>query len=242
MFYLRVLLAALGFAAASAYAIAITLVRRDRSLVARDYGRTLARLVQPVIGMRVAVRGEENLYRDRPCVYICNHQSAFDVPLLGSVFPSETVIVAKKEIRDIPLFGWIFEATGNIRIDRSDRGQSVGRLREAEEAIRTRRASVWIFPEGTRGREPGKLLPFKRGAFHMAAATGVPLVPVVVAPLQERCDVKRRLIRPGTVELEVLEPIPTAGGREEDVTALLREAELRMGAALARLHEGRLRP
>lgn len=242
MFYLRAFLAALGFAAASVYGIAIALLRRDRSLVARDYGRALARTVQPLIGMRMVLHGEENLYRDRPCIYICNHQSAFDVPLLGGVYPSGTVIIAKKEISDVPLFGWIFEATGNIRIDRADRGQSVGRLREAEEAIRTRRVSVWIFPEGTRGKEPGKLLPFKRGAFHMAVATGAPLVPIVVAPLQERYNVKRRLIRPGTVEIKVLEPIPTAALRQEDVPALLEEAQLRMGAALARLHERLLTP
>lgn len=232
MFYLRALLAVLGFLAASVYGIGIALVRRDRSRVPHDYARMLARLVRPALGTRVVVRGEENLYRQRPCVYISNHQTILDAPILAGIYPVDTVVVAKEEIRKIPLFGWLYAVTGNVLIDRSDREQAVERLREAEEAIKQRGVSVWIFPEGTRGTVPGELLPFKKGAFHMAIATGVPLVPVVVSPLKALYDLKRRTIRPGTAEVRILEPIPTVGRTERDLASLMEETRQRMAAAL----------
>lgn len=235
MFYLRVLLATLGFLAASVYGIVISLVRRDRSRLARDYARMLARLVRPALGTRVEVHGEERLYERRPCVFISNHQTILDAPILAGIFPHETAVVAKQGIRKIPLFGWLYEVTGNILIDRADRAKAVGRLREAEEAIRQRGVSVWIFPEGTRGTAPGELLPFKKGAFHMAVATGVPLVPVVVSPLKQLYDLENRCIRPGTAEVRVLEPIPTTGLKEDDLLPLMEEAHRRMAAALAEM-------
>jgi 1-acyl-sn-glycerol-3-phosphate acyltransferase len=235
MFYLRVALTILAFLAAAAYGIGIALVRRDRSRVAHDYARLLARLVRPALGLRVRIRGRENLLAQRPCIYIVNHQSIVDVPVLAEIFPPDTVVIGKKELRRIPLFGWLYERTGNILIDRADSHRAVGRMREAEQAILERGVSVWVFPEGTRGRVPGELLPFKKGAFHMAIATGAPLVPVVVSPLAERVDLERRRIRPGPVEVRVLEPIPARGLRDSDLGALLALAHARMQAALGEM-------
>lgn len=235
MFYLRTTLALLGFLLASLYGVAIAVLRRDRSLVAHDYARMLARLMRPPLGLRVRVEGREKLLACRPCIYIANHQSAYDVPVLAELYPPETVVIGKQEIRSIPLFGWLFEVTGNVLIDRSHNSSAVGRLRAAEEAVLSRRVSVWIFPEGTRGTVPGELLPFKKGAFYMAVATGAPLVPVVTSPIQPLFDVKRRVARPGTVRVRILEPIPTRGLTDADVPALLATAHARMQAALEEL-------
>lgn len=233
MFYVRVALALLAFLAASVYGVAIALLRRDRSRVAYDYATLLYRLQQPALGMRVRITGEERLRAYRPCIFIANHQSVLDVPVLAQAFAPGSVVIAKKQLRYIPFFGWIYTATGNILIDRKDNRSAVGRLKEVEEAIRERGAAVWIFPEGTRGREPGRLLPFKKGAFYMAVATGAPLVPVVVSPLAPRMSVPGRRMEPGDVEIRVLEPIPTAGLTEDDVLPLLHEARRRMAAALS---------
>jgi 1-acyl-sn-glycerol-3-phosphate acyltransferase len=235
MFYLRVGLSLLGFVVASLYAIVIALVRRDRSRVAYDYAMAMARLMRPPLGLRVRVSGRENMMAQRPCVYIANHQSAYDVPVLAELHTPHTVIIGKQELTRIPLFGWLYRVTGNILIDRGNRTHSVGRLREAESAIRERGVSVWIFPEGTRGKAPGQLLPFKKGAFYMAVATGVPLVPVVVGPVTEVFDLDRRFARPGTVSVRVLEPIPTSGLTDGDVEELIATARGRMSAALAEL-------
>lgn len=238
MFYIRVTLALLGFVAASIYAIGIALVRRDRSRVAYDYAMAMVRLMRPPLGLRVNVIGRENIWARRPCIYIANHQSAYDVPVLAELHTPHTVIIGKKELSRIPLFGWLYRVTGNILIDRTNRANAVGRLREAEAAVRERGVSVWIFPEGTRGNTRGQLLPFKKGAFYMAIATGVPLVPVVVAPVTHVFDLGRRVARPGTVQVRVLEPIPTDGLRDADVERLIATARTRMADTLAELAAG----
>lgn len=235
MFYLRTGLALLGFIVASTYAIGIALVRRDRSRVAYDYAQAMVRLMRPPLGLKVNVEGQEHMTAQRPCIYIVNHQSAFDVPVLAELHLPDTVIIGKKELRNIPFFGWLYEATGNILIDRSNTSRAVGRMREAEVAIRERGVSVWIFPEGTRGKVPGQLLPFKKGAFYMAVAAGVPIVPVVVGPVAEIFDVGRRKIRPGTVQVRVLEPISTEEYDEQKIDRLINTARDRMAATLAEL-------
>ncbi|HEX8360901.1 MAG TPA: lysophospholipid acyltransferase family protein [Longimicrobium sp.] len=235
MFYLRMLAAACAFVAASTYGVAIALVRRDRSRVAHDYAQLLARWMPPIFRQTVTVHGAEHLTAHRPCVFIANHQSLLDVPVLGVCFKPGSVVIAKKEIRSVPFFGWLYRVTGNLLIDRGNTAQSVGMLRAAEDAIRERRVAVWIFPEGTRSKVPGELLPFKKGGFRMAVATGVPLVPVVASPLKPHSDLVRRRLEPNRIDIRVLEPIPTAGLGEADIMPLMREAHSRMAAALAEM-------
>lgn len=239
MFYVRVLLALLAFVAASVYGVAIALLRGDRSRVASDYAHLLARLQQPLLGIRTVVAGEHNLHDHRPCIFVANHQSILDVPILAQLFAPGSVVIAKKELRRIPFFGWLYAVTGNILIDRADNAHAVGRLKEAEEALVERKVAVWIFPEGTRGSGTGDLLPFKKGAFYMGIATGAPLVPVVVSPLKPRMDIGARRLRPQTVEVRVLDPVPTAGLGEDDVLPLMHEARRRMAAALAEMSAAR---
>ncbi len=235
MFYLRMFAALLAFVAASTYGVVIALARRDRSRVAHDYAQLLARWMPPIFRQRVTVHGAEHLTAHRPCVFIANHQSLMDVPVLAVCFAPGSVVIAKQEIRTVPFFGWLYMVTGNLLIDRGNTAQSVGMLRAAEDAIRERRVAVWIFPEGTRSKVPGELLPFKKGGFRMAVATGVPLVPVVASPLKPHSDLVRRRLEPNHIDIRVLEPIPTAGLGEADIMALMREAHARMAAALAEM-------
>jgi 1-acyl-sn-glycerol-3-phosphate acyltransferase len=236
LFFLRVPLALIGFVAASVYGVWIAVWRRDRRRVAHDYAQMMVRLMRPPLGLRVRAEGRENLTRHSPCIYIANHQSIFDVVVLGEFYRVGTVVIGKKELRRIPFFGWLYAVTGNVFIDRSDNPSAVGRLVEAERAIAERGVSVWIFPEGTRGKQPGILLPFKKGAFYMAVATGVPLVPVVAGPVRPLFDPRRLRASPGTIPVRILDPIPTTGLTEGDVPALIRTAHDRMQAALTELN------
>jgi 1-acyl-sn-glycerol-3-phosphate acyltransferase len=232
MFYLRLLAALLGFVAASLYGIAIALARRDRSRVAADYARVLARLTQRPLGIRLEIRNEARLTDVRPCVFIGNHQSSLDVSILSACFKYGSVIVAKREVGSIPFFGWIYTASGNLLIDRSDTDRAVERLKVAEDAVRDRGAAVWIFPEGTRGPGNGLLLPFKKGGFRMALGTGAPLVPVVISPLKPSFDLAAKRLVPGRVIVQVLEPIPVDGVDEEGLVPLMEQTHARMEAAL----------
>jgi len=232
MFYLRVALSLIGFLAASIYGVVIAVFRRDKKLVAHDYAQMMVKLMRPPLGLKTRIVGKENLSKAQPCIYVANHQSAYDVPVLAELYPAGTVVIGKKELAHIPFFGWIYRITGNIMIDRKDNERAVGRLREAELAIQTRGVSVWIFPEGTRGKGAGELLPFKKGAFYMAIATGAPLVPVVAAPLRPLFSLEQRHLRSGTVEVRVLDPIPTTGLTDKDLPALIESTRTAMSAAL----------
>lgn len=232
MFFLRVAVSILGFVIASVYGVAIATFRRDRSRVASDYAAALTRLMRPGLGITTEVTGREKLTAHRPCIYLGNHQSMYDVPVLAELYGPGMVVIGKKELRAIPFFGWLYTVTGNVLIDRQDNPKAVGRLREAEQAILERGVSVWIFPEGTRGREAGRLLPFKKGAFYMAVATGAPLVPVVVEPVERFFSVRLRRARPGRVRIRILDPIFPEG---RDAGELRDLAQRRMQAALEEL-------
>ncbi len=199
----------------------------------------MQRLVHPILGLEVRTKGEEHLTSAQPCVYVVNHQSTFDVPVLAGLYPTNTVLVAKKELRSIPLFGWLYAATGNILIDREHNASAVQRLREADEAIRDRGVSVWMFPEGTRGRVAGEILRFKKGAFHLAISAQVPIVPIVVSPVLELFNISKRFIHSGIIEVRVLPPIHTEGMTEKDVVALMDDVHRRMSTTIGELRTTR---
>lgn len=172
-----------------------------------------------LMGWRIVV-DETRLSAFRPCVFVSNHQSIMDVLVFGSVVPRRTVAVGKRELTKIPLFGWFFRASGNLVIQRGNSEDARNMLEAAARRLKDEGLSVWFMPEGHRnaGRE---LLPFKTGAFRLAAAAGVPVVPVVAAPLAAIVDTERWLSRPGRLPISVLDPVSAEGARtEEEIAAL----------------------
>lgn len=118
----------------------------------------------------------------RPAVFIGNHQTELDVLMLGSLFPKYCSVTAKSSLKRVPFLGWFMSLSGSIFIDRNNSKDAREAMAGAANEIRTRRQSVYMFPEGTRSyaKDP-TLLPFKKGAFHLAVQAGVPIVPCVVA-------------------------------------------------------------
>ena len=227
IFYLKVLLAGAWFFLTTFLGLFILIVRwKDPNM-----GAIMARFLNwgscKILGYRIRVEGSENLYKNQPCVYTINHQSNIDIMTMGGMFPYKTVVIGKKEMRKIPLFGWFFSGTGMVMIDRKDRTQAIAGLAEVTEAIVKKGHSIWIFPEGTRnhGKE---LLPFKKGAFHMAITAQVPIVPIVQQNLLSYLDIKNRQIIPGTILIRVLEAIPTLGMTTDDVITLMAKVRSAM--------------
>ena len=114
----------------------------------------------------------------RPAVFIGNHTSLFDPPLMISILPSHPVFVAKRELARVPFLGWVIWLAGFIFIDRGDRQAALRSLQRAADRIRAGQGIV-AFPEGTRGQD-GCLLPFKKGVFALAFKAGVPVVPFAI--------------------------------------------------------------
>lgn len=195
-----------------------------------DTGRLFAALGLPVAGVRVEVEGRSHLDADEACVLVANHQHSIDVLTFASLLPRRTIGIGKKELIWIPFFGLYFLAAGNVLIDRQNRARAVAGLERAVETLRKRRAKIFIFPEGTRNRQGRGLLPFKKGAFHMAIEAQVPVVAIVSGP------VTRELTRHGGVlRMKVLPPIPTRGMAPGDAAALSERTRTAMLEAFREL-------
>ncbi len=141
----------------------------------QSWSRTILR----ASGTRVVTHRMDEVPWHAPQVLVCNHSSVFDVLAIASVLPGPFSFVGKKELNSIPFFGHAWRAAGHISIDRSDRQKAIASLRQAGEKIRRERGTVVLFPEGTRSRD-GELLPFKKGAFVLAAEARVAVVPAVI--------------------------------------------------------------
>jgi 1-acyl-sn-glycerol-3-phosphate acyltransferase len=173
--------------------------------VARLWGRCLL----TASAVRVTARYDPALEPGRSYVFLCNHQSLFDIPLLLTTCPGQVRMMAKRSLFRIPFFGWGLAAGGFIPIDRGDR--STARQSFASALARLKAGtSILLFPEGTRARTD-TLLPFQRGGFLLAMKTGLPIVPVGVRGTRAVQPKGRWDIRPGPVEVSYGAPIDCAG-------------------------------
>jgi putative phosphoserine phosphatase / 1-acylglycerol-3-phosphate O-acyltransferase len=160
-------------------------------------------------GIDLRVEGEEHLWSHRPAVFIFNHQSGLDAPLMLKMVRRDVTAVAKQEIRTNPVFGPLFSAAGVVFIDRADSKKAIEGLAPALEALK-QGLSLIIAPEGTRQKTP-RLGEFKKGAFHLAMQARVPIVPVVFRNVLDALPKDGVIIHPATVEAVVLPPIDTSG-------------------------------
>jgi 1-acyl-sn-glycerol-3-phosphate acyltransferase len=202
------------------YAIAVGLLSRS----GRHYhhvGRFWSRLLLRICGIQVILRGVEHIQKGEHYIYVTNHASAFDIPIVVGCIPDEIRIVYKKELERIPIFGWSLAVGHYIRIDRS---KAIGAMRSLEQAVEKIRhgASVLLFAEGTRTLD-GKLQDFKRGAFSLAIKADVPVIPVTINGSFKILPKSKFRINPGTVELILHRPVTINGQTGKQVELHLME-------------------
>jgi 1-acyl-sn-glycerol-3-phosphate acyltransferase len=161
-----------------------------------------------VSGINVKVKGLKNIDPSKPYIYMANHQSNFDIPVLLAYMPLQFRWLAKTELFKIPLFGLAMKRGGYIPIDRSDFRAAILSLKKAAETIR-KGTSVIIFPEGTRSTD-GQIRDFKKGGFIMAIDSQVPIVPVIIHGTRQIMPKTTLRIRPNDVLVEIKKPIFTA--------------------------------
>ncbi len=176
---------------------------------------TWGELGTALVGVDVAVTGEEHLWSHRPAVFIFNHQSGIDMLVLCRLLRRDIIAVAKQEVRRNPIFGPVFAAAGTVFIDRFNHDKAVAALKPVVESIREG-LSLVLAPEGTRSAT-GHLGRFKKGAFHMAMAAGVPIVPIVLRNTLDALPKHGIIVRPTTIEVVVHPPIATTDWRPEDI-------------------------
>jgi putative phosphoserine phosphatase/1-acylglycerol-3-phosphate O-acyltransferase len=186
--------------------------------------------------VKLNVTGEENLERARPAVLIFNHQSGLDVAVLGALVRHDLTGVAKKELRRDPRFAPIGLVADVAYIDRSNSKQARAALEPAVEKLRAG-ISIAIAPEGTRSPTP-RLGRFKKGAFHLAMQAGVPIVPIVIRNAGDLMWRGSFVIRPGVVDVAVLEPIDVSGWNAEDLGERVEEVHDLFARTLAEWPDG----
>lgn len=170
--------------------------------------RVWARSILLISRVRVTVKGVENLDPARSYIFMSNHQSNFDIPVLLAFLPVQFRWIAKSELFKIPIFGRGMRGAGYISIDRSNRRSAIESLQKAARRIQEG-ASVVIFPEGTRSLD-GEIKPFKKGGFVLAVDAGVPVVPIAIHGTYDIMPKDHWLIHAGEVILDIKEPIPAS--------------------------------
>ncbi len=188
--------------------------------------RVWARLVLLGGFVRVRREGGERVPRDRPVVFMANHESWLDIPALLATIPVQVRFLAKKSLFAWPFFGWAIASMGFIPVDRENRRTAIRSFEDAASRIRSGR-SVLIFPEETR-TTTDELLPFQRGGFLIALKAGIPIVPVGLDG-PRRCMPKHSyLVRPGRITVRFGDPITTTGHGVTDKGELMDRVRVAM--------------
>jgi 1-acyl-sn-glycerol-3-phosphate acyltransferase len=218
--YIRIFLTAIWVALSCLIGIIIGLLRpfdpRNVKIIC-----TLLGLSRYILGIKFELRNAELLEKSRPCVFISNHQDNMDVFPGSFTVPKYTVTIGKKSILYIPFFGLFFWLSGNLLIDRSNKKKAFETMDTAANAIKNKKLSVWIMPEGTRSKGRG-VLPFKKGPFLTAIKAQVPIVPVAISSYTSTLNLNK--FHSGKIIIDVLPPISTAGLTTADVNQIKDQA------------------
>ena len=184
-----------------------------------------------ISAIRVRVQGVEYIQPGRSCVFMSNHQGAFDIPVLLCHLLVQFRWIAKAELFKIPIFGRGMRGAGYISIDRTNRKSAFLSLTRAAKSIRNG-TSVLVFPEGTRSPD-GKLLPFKKGGFVLAVDAGVPIIPIIVRGTHAIMAKDGLLIRRRTVHVNILEPVDAGQYTRKTKDDLMARVRMVMTECLA---------
>jgi len=175
-------------------------------------------LILKTSGIRVRVEGLEYLNTRETLVFVANHQSAMDIPILFVSLPVQFRFVAKRSLFLVPFLGWHLSRSGHIPVDRGKPHAALRSLDQAARKVREGR-SVVLFPEGRRSRD-GQVGAFKGGTFYLAIRAGVPIVPITLNGTRAVLKPDTYHVRPGQTELIIHPPILTQGLTPKGADAL----------------------
>ncbi|XP_054657570.1 1-acyl-sn-glycerol-3-phosphate acyltransferase alpha-like isoform X2 [Grus americana] len=185
-------------------------------------------------GIKMQVQGSEHLNTKEPCVIVCNHQASLDLMGMVEVIPDRCVPIAKKELMYMGTVGWACWLSGIIFINRHKREDAIDVISQTARTIRRENLRVWIFPEGTRNQDKS-MLPFKRGAFHLAVQAQVPIFPIVISPYWDFFSSKDKKFTSGTCTIRILPKVDTEGLSPKDVPELTETVRRAMADAFAEM-------
>jgi 1-acyl-sn-glycerol-3-phosphate acyltransferase len=186
-------------------------------------GMGLTYLGSRIAGAKAVQIGLDKIDPSGTYIFMSNHVSNLDPPLLLPMIPRRTSVLAKKEIWRIPILGKALDLAEIVPVERSNRDSAINSIRRASEVMK-HHIHMTIFPEGTRSPD-GRLMPFKKGPFHLAAETGFSIVPVTILGTYEMMPKSSSIVRSGTATLVFHAPIdPTQYASREELVQAVRDA------------------
>ena len=217
------LLHSLRIAADMARLTAPSIIEAARGRLERETiderARWFAQRVVHTLQVNLVVTGGARVSPDETYIYMSNHQSHMDIPMLYATLPSPTIrMLGKTELFQIPLWGPALRAAEFIEVDRKNPVRAKESVKRAAALVRDG-VSVYLAPEGTRSRD-GRIGTLKKGGFHLALATGAPIVPVAIRGTIDILPRGARVARAGkTVYVHIGDPIPVSGRTVNDLAA-----------------------
>lgn len=205
-------------AIASTITMAICIVllpwRILRIKVCNYYGKIIGYTIVRIAGVNPVLRSMERIDRTHPAIYVANHASTLDAFLSIWMCPIGGSGVMKRQVYKVPFFGQLYMLSGHLALNREDKSKAIAGIDDIVQVVKKHRISIWIMPEGTRSRD-GRLLPFKLGFVHIALATGLPIVPVIIHGAHKTWVKGTNYVEPTAIEIDVLDPISTTQWRSE---------------------------
>jgi len=194
-------------------------------------GRWATRVGRRVLGIDIEVGGLERFDHKASYVFMPNHVSFLDGPMMVMVIPQSVRAIMKKNVFGIPVLGWAMRYVGCVPVDRRAGGGGIKSIEKASRLMRERGYSFLIFPEGTRSVD-GKLQRFRRGGFFLAIVGGAPIVPVTIGGTFELMPKGQFGAKRGTVSVVFHPPVPVDGYSEGNVAELVEKVRAAVSSGL----------
>jgi 1-acyl-sn-glycerol-3-phosphate acyltransferase len=184
-------------------------------------------MVLRISGINLEIRGLDNFDHSEPVVYVSNHSSMFDIPVIMYAVPNRASIVFKKELTRIPVFGWQLVTGPFVLIDRQNPEKAMKSIQTAKTRMSEKNLSMVLFAEGTRSKT-GEVQPFKRGAFYLASKVNRPIVPVSISGAENILPKGKLNINPGTIIITFDKPFAGNGNMNKKDELELMESVRRI--------------
>lgn len=198
----------------------------------------LGKVLTGLCGARMHVEGLENIPQDRRCLFVGNHSSYFDIILSYAYLPQPVIYIVKQEFKKIPFLGLWMGRMGSLFLDRSDPRKAIGTIKESCDLIAQGKASVFVYPEGTRSRD-GQIHEFHAGSFKAAQRTGCPIIPVAMKGTRDIWENHPQRLVPGDVYLTFGKPIVETELEPEQKKHIGEVAKAEVERMLAQLEKTR---
>jgi len=196
-----------------------------------SYGRWMMRVGRDILGIHVETTGLDRLDPGTPFIFMANHASYLDGPLLVAALDRHVRVIVKRFVFRIPVLGQGMRFVGYVPLDKGVAGSGRERITRAARLMREKRYSFLVFPEGERSAD-GTVQRFHRGGFFLALETATPIVPVSIRGTHKLMPRGQKLIGSGIVRITFHEPIPVAGCTPDDMPRLMEQVRQTISLSL----------